>query len=119
MSDNVLISTSNHMFGRAIWDKLPECIFENFEIKREHFQISKNHEGDLSQISPEANIWLLVNHTKPSNTLYLNEYLLIAGNYKSAGGQFKNNSIDGTILITINRVITTLNNSFNFLDVMI
>ena len=20
------------MFGRAIWDKLPECIFENFEI---------------------------------------------------------------------------------------
>ena len=28
------ISTSNHMFGRAIWDKLPECIFENFEIAR-------------------------------------------------------------------------------------
>ena len=24
------ISTSNHMFGRAIWDKLPEC--ENLEI---------------------------------------------------------------------------------------
>ena len=30
------------MFGRAIWDKFPECIFENFEIK-----ISKNHEGNL------------------------------------------------------------------------
>ena len=29
-----LISTSNHMFGRAIWDKLPERIFENFEIAR-------------------------------------------------------------------------------------
>ena len=28
----LLISTSNHMSGRAIWDKLPECIFENFEI---------------------------------------------------------------------------------------
>ena len=28
------ISTSNHMSGRAIWDKLPECIFENFEIAR-------------------------------------------------------------------------------------
>ena len=31
------VSTSNHMF----WDKLPECIFENFEIaqeKREQFQ---------------------------------------------------------------------------------
>ena len=22
------------MFGRANWDKLPECIFENFEIAR-------------------------------------------------------------------------------------
>ena len=24
------ISTSNNMFGRTIWDKLHECIFENF-----------------------------------------------------------------------------------------
>ena len=29
-----VISTSNHMFGRAIWDKLPECMFENFEISK-------------------------------------------------------------------------------------
>ena len=28
------ISTSNRMFERTIWDKLPECIFENFEITR-------------------------------------------------------------------------------------
>ena len=30
------------MFGRAIWNKLPECILENFEIarvKRGQFQI--------------------------------------------------------------------------------
>ena len=26
------IYTSNHMFGRAIWDKLPQCIFKNLEI---------------------------------------------------------------------------------------
>ena len=26
------IITSNHMFERAIWDKLPQNIFENFEI---------------------------------------------------------------------------------------
>ena len=26
-----LISTSNHIFGRAIWDKLLQCIFENFQ----------------------------------------------------------------------------------------
>ena len=24
-------SISNHMLGRAIWDRLLECIFENFE----------------------------------------------------------------------------------------
>ena len=40
-------STSNHMFGRAIWDKLPECIFESSEIARvkqgqfQHFQKSR------------------------------------------------------------------------------
>ena len=44
LSHNLLaksISTSNRMFGRAIWDKLPKCIFENFEIagvKRGQFQ---------------------------------------------------------------------------------
>ena len=27
------ISTSNHMFGRAIWDKLPKSIFENCPSK--------------------------------------------------------------------------------------
>ena len=26
------ISTSNQIFGRSIWDKLPKCIFGNFEI---------------------------------------------------------------------------------------
>ena len=26
------MSTSNYMFGRAIWDELPECIFEYFDI---------------------------------------------------------------------------------------
>ena len=31
---NQAISTSNHMFRNAIWDKLPKCIFDNFEIAR-------------------------------------------------------------------------------------
>ena len=38
------IRTSNHMFGTAIWDKLPEWISKNFEIvqvKRAHFQSSQ------------------------------------------------------------------------------
>ena len=28
------ISTSNYMFGRAIYDKLPECTFADFEISK-------------------------------------------------------------------------------------
>ena len=28
------VATSNNMFGRAIRNKLPECVFENFEIAR-------------------------------------------------------------------------------------
>ena len=48
------------MFVREIWDKLPECIFENFE-KILNFKIFKNHEGDLSQKSPKPKIcyWLI------------------------------------------------------------
>ena len=43
-------STSNHMFGRAIWDKLPECIFENFEtagVKRGQFQNVQKPQGSF------------------------------------------------------------------------
>ena len=44
-----VISTSNRMFGREIWDKLHACIFENFEIARlkqgqfQNFQKSRGH----------------------------------------------------------------------------
>ena len=37
-----LVSISNHMLRRAIWNKFSEWIFENYKI-------FKNHEGDLSQ----------------------------------------------------------------------
>ena len=60
------------MFGRAIWDKLLECIFENFGIaqvkQRQFHKISKNQKTDLSQKSRETNMWLLVNCTKSTNT---------------------------------------------------
>ena len=42
------ISNSNHMCGRAIWDKLPKCIFEHFEIarvKRGQFQDFQKSRG--------------------------------------------------------------------------
>ena len=35
-----------------------------------NFKIFKNREGDLFKKLPKPNIWLLVNHTKPTNTLY-------------------------------------------------
>ena len=43
-----MISTSNHMFQRVIWDKLPECISENFVIarlKQGQFQIFQKSWG--------------------------------------------------------------------------
>ena len=42
------ISTSNRMFEWVIWDELPKCIFENFEIlevKRRQFQNFEKSQG--------------------------------------------------------------------------
>ena len=47
-SNVIVISTTNYMFGTAIWDKLHERIFENFEIsrvKRWQFQNFKKSQG--------------------------------------------------------------------------
>ena len=46
------------------------CLEGRFAINCRKSKIFKNHEDDLSQKSPEPNEWLLVNHTKPTNTLY-------------------------------------------------
>ena len=48
------VCTNNHMFGRAIWDKLPNCISENFEI-------FKNHEGIYPKNHPNqtCGYWLI------------------------------------------------------------
>ena len=64
------------MSGKAFWNKFPEGIFENFETTRvlpeSDFKIFKNHKGDLSQKLPKPKMWLVVHHTKPTNTLYWN-----------------------------------------------
>ena len=75
------------MFGREIKDKLTECIFENVVP-----------EGHLSQKSPERNLRLPVNNTKPTNT------------------QLQNNTVNGAMSIIINWVIKPLINrsDFNF-----
>ena len=56
-------------------------------------------------------MWLLVNYAKQKATLYWKEYILTAGNYKSASGQIENsgqlqnNYGNGAMSIAINRVI--------------
>ena len=77
--DQHWVSTSNHMFGRVVWYKLPECIFGNFEIvlvKQGIFTIFKNHKGDLFHELSKLNMPLLVNHTKPTNCILNNKLIL-------------------------------------------
>ena len=52
------------MLGRAIWGKLPECIFKNFEItrvKREQFQnFQKSRGGFIPRIARnKRDYWLI------------------------------------------------------------
>ena len=50
-------------------------------------------------------MWLLVNLTKRTNTLYLNQYLLTTGNLQISKRQLQNNSIKSAMLVTFNRVM--------------
>ena len=61
------------MFGRAIWDKFPECIFENFEISK----FSKITRLTCPKYSPNqtCEYWLITS---------------TASNYKLATGQLQN-----------------------------
>ena len=58
------LRTSNHMFRMAIWDKLPEYIFENFEIapvKQWWFQsFQKSREWFIQTCGP----WLIIQSQK-------------------------------------------------------
>ena len=83
------------MFGRAIWDKLLECIFETFW----NFKIFKNHEGALSQKLLKPNMWLLVNHTKPTNTVL--KLISLDSPQLQNSGQLQNNTVSDIMLITI------------------
>ena len=47
------------MFGRAIWNELPECIFEILKLpayNEGNLKIFKNQEDGLSPKSPEPNM---------------------------------------------------------------
>ena len=87
------INTSNHPFWRAIWVKLSDSILKNFQ---------------------ESWRWLILNIAqtrnviKPRNTLYWEEYLLTADTYKSPIKKLQKNTVNGVLLITINRLISLL-----------
>ena len=62
------IRTSNHMFGRVIWDKLPERFFENFQkswgciipkiSKTKHVDTGKSQQMNARNISNNINYHL-------------------------------------------------------------
>ena len=112
LSKNFTI-TSNHVSGRAFWDKLPECIFENFEISKTR-AISKFLK--ITRViylkncpNQPCSYWLI---TQNQQTLCIETTIFWQWAVtKSASGQLQNrgklqnNSDNGTNLITINRVI--------------
>ena len=93
-----LISTGNHMLGRAIWNKLPGCIFENFEI--ENFAISKFSKimrviYPKNCLSQTCDYWLITQ----------NQQIFVLKLTFFNSGQLQNNSVSAKVSITINRVI--------------
>ena len=67
---NVLVTTC---FGGRLGINFPSSSLKMLKLSeksKSNFKIFKNHEGDLSQKLRKPNMWLLVNHTKPTNTFY-------------------------------------------------
>ena len=67
---NVLVTTC---LGRRLRINFPSSFLKMLKLSEKsesNFKIFKNHEGDLSQKLRKPNMWLLVNHTKPTNTFY-------------------------------------------------
>ena len=76
------------MFGRAIRDKLPECIFEIFQKSQEWF---------IPKIA-------LTEYVVTGQSLQTNKHFVLK-RISFNSRQLQNNSVDGAMLITINRVI--------------
>ena len=87
------------MLGRTTWDKLPVRIFENFEIvqvKRGQFQIFKNHECDLSQMSPRRN--MITGQSHQTSKKFALKLSLNSGQLQISG-QLQNNTFNGAMSI--------------------
>ena len=89
------------MFGTAIWEKLPECIFENFQKSRGWF-IPKNRPNQT------CDYWLIT----PKKRFVLKLISFNSGQIQIR--QLQNNTINGAMSITINRVIIWEKKGFLF-----
>ena len=99
------VLTSNHMFGKAILDKMPECIFENFEIfraKRGQFQNFQKSRGwfipKIVQTMDAQTKHVITDLSHQTNKHFVLK--LISFN----SGQLQNNTGNGAMSITINHV---------------
>ena len=85
---STLISTSNHMFKREIWDKGTESTFLKFwnfpSKRREISKFQKMDQLNFPQIS-RTNMWSLVNHMLQALTCFTRE---ISKFQKSELGKF-------------------------------
>ena len=104
------------MFERPHWDKLPECIFESFEIaqvKQEQFQNFQKPRGwFILKISRTKHVINGSSH-QTNKHFVLKLISFNKGRYKSASGQLQNrgqlenNSVNGAVIIIMNCMINT------------
>ena len=69
-------------------------------------KILKNHDDNLSPKLPESGV--LVNYTKPQTLCIETNIFLTVDNYISASEQLQNNTVEGTIAVAINRMISSI-----------
>ena len=69
-------------------------------------RILKNHEDNLSPKLPESGV--LVNYTKSQTLCIETDIFLTVDNYISASEQLQNNTVEGTVAIAINRMISSI-----------
>ena len=93
INDNTKVGTSNHMFGKAIWDKFPEWIFENFEVARVKRGLFKNFRNSQGWFIPK------ITPTKPVITGWSHQtnkhFVLKVISFIS--GQLQNNTDKGAM----------------------
>ena len=90
------------MFGKAIWDKFPECIFWKFW----NFKIFKFTRVIFPEYHPSQThaYWLITQNQQ----YFVLKLMSFKSGWLQNSGQLQNNAVNGATSITVNRVITKL-----------